>query len=93
MHFTVGQKKLLTHIKRKRFYINFFSLQSANQMLHNRPFFKLRRGLALPTSPPPIVHKPFPHSNKIDIRKINLVNTECEKINLCDSIFIFDNRK
>lgn len=55
MHFTVGQNKLLTHIKRKRFYINFFSLQSANQMLHNRPFFffffKLRRGLALPTSP------------------------------------------
>lgn len=62
MHFTVGQKKLLTHIKRKRFYINFFSLQSANQMLHNRPFFffKLRRGLALLTSPPLYInHFPF----------------------------------
>lgn len=88
MHFTDGQNKLLTHIKMKRFYISFFSLQSANQMLQNRPFL-IKKGLPLPTSPL-IVHKPFPIQNKIDKIKSSKY-MECEK-NYCNSIFFFDNR-
>lgn len=63
MHFTVRQKKLLTHIKRKeRFYINFFSLQSANQMLHNRPFFFNSKRTSSSHKPPSLLyinHFPF----------------------------------
>lgn len=32
------EHKLLTYIKKFRFYISFFSLQSANQMLHDTVF-------------------------------------------------------
>lgn len=71
MHFTVGQKKLLTHIKKeKKGSTLIFSLQSANQMLHNRPcfFFILNeKRTSSPHKSPPLYINHFP-SNKVNKR-------------------------
>lgn len=60
MHFTVGQKKLLTHIKRKRFYINsFLTTECKSDASQQTFFFKLEKRTSS-SHKPPIVHKPFP---------------------------------
>ena len=71
-----------SHIKMKRFYINFFSVECKSDASQQTFYVAEKRTCSSNSFPHPHVHKPVSHSNKIDPKFIfRFCYHKCEKLN------------